>query len=299
VRNALFYGDPLSPVLEHLRQGADPVLTTFSWYLRNFAGGHSLAHILRLPWDIVVPGGPGRLTTVLGAGALAALVIPIRRQQNWDVVAAALAVAAVAVTIGQLQARFFFESYLWFGLVGVLAPGTLRKRLLLVLVSLQMLVVMPVALYGAVRLFPAALVASQREQAMTSLAADRALAQWLDTVLPQDAVVATDRHSSLYMPRPALHGDILRAMEMSPLTPAAKRARIRAMLARAAANTLVVTAPAESSPFAGLVASLGAPTHVSPEFADAVRNPWRQGPSYRVLVYDLRSRPPLFGLVRD
>jgi hypothetical protein len=290
VRNVLYYGDPLSPLFERLRTDADPIVTTFSWYLRNFSGSHSFGNLVRVPWQIVVPTGPGHLTTVLGAGALAALAVPIRRYRNWDVLAAAAVVALVAAAIGQLQARFFFEPYLWSGLAAVLAAWSLRKQVLLVLICLQMLVTVPAAFYGTARLLPAALTSGHREQALTSLAADYALARWLDGVLPEDAMVATDRRSSLYMPRPALHADIVRTMRMAQVTESAKRGRILAMLAESGATTLIVTAPAESSPFGWLVADLGPPAHVSPEFRATVRNPWREGPHYRVLVYDLRGR---------
>jgi hypothetical protein len=288
VRNVLFYGDPLSPVFEGLRQNADPVITTFSSYLRDFGGDHSPANLLRLPWSLVVATRPWQLTSVLGAGALAVFAAIGGKKGDRDILAAAGAVTLATLVFGQLQARFFFESYLWCALAAVLASWTLRKHVLMVVLSLQMIETTAVAVYSLVAFLPAALTTGQREQLMTRTAPDYALSTWLDATLPQDAVVASDRVASLLMPRLTIPVDLAQMVAMAPLPEAAKQRRLRAALSIGGANTLLVTIPAYSSPYESLATELGAPTHVSPDFADAARNPWKQGPPYRVMIYSLR-----------
>jgi hypothetical protein len=173
----------------------------------------------------------------------------------------------------------------------VLSSRSLRKRWLFAALALQMLATTTAAVFGAIHLFPAALSAAHRQDALMRFGADYALSRWLDGVLPNDAVVATDRGPSLFMPRPTIHGDVAQMIDLAPLTAEARRARLQAVLARGGADTLVVTAPPESSPYWPVVATLGTPASVSPDFTDAVRNPWKQAPAYKVLVYDLRAAP--------
>ena len=290
LRNLLFYGDPLSPLFERLRPDPDPVVTTFAWYLRNFGASHSLMTIVRAPWDLVMITGPGQLTNALGAGALAVIVALNRTDRNRDVLAASAFISLVATAVGQLQARFFLEPYLWFGVTATLASHSLRKEWLLRILQVQLIVTSAVAVYSGFTFLPSLLTAAQRDSALTRLAPDYALAKWLDATLPPDAIVASDRRSILFMPRRALSSDLPQLTELAPLSPEAKRARILNRLAGGGANTLLITSPPKTSPYASLIASLGAPVHVSPVYPDAARNPWRQGNPYKVLIYDLIPR---------
>jgi hypothetical protein len=83
--------------------------------------------------------------------------------------------------------------------------------------------------------------------------------------------------------------DLMQIANLSPLSQTAARARIKGALMDHGVTTLLVTSPSESSPYDWLVAELTAPTHVSPSFSDAARNPWKRGPPYSVLIYDLRK----------
>jgi uncharacterized protein DUF1420 len=293
VRNFQFYGDPLSPVLEAFRPGADPVIRTFSWYLRNFAGYHTLGVLLRAPWKLVVFSGREQLTTVLGAGSLAVVAAVSHRGETRPILMAATFVTLVAMTIGQLQARFFFESYLWYGLAAVLASSSLRKRLLFQILPVQMCLTTAIAIYSAASLFPAALSGQQRERVMTRMAPDYALSKWLDKTLPADAVVASDRRSILFMPRPTLSGDLALMTTQSHLSDIAAVQRMRAALVNGGANVLLVTSPPGASPYGWLTPELGAPTNISVAIPDVARNPWNTGPPYTVLIYDLRKRTPV------
>jgi hypothetical protein len=289
-RNWLYYGDPLSPLLEGARHAADPVVHAFAWYLRNFAGGRTLGHLARLPVELVVARSPGELTSVLGVGALAGVVSVTRRRENWPVIASATVATLAVVLFSQLAARFFLEPYLWFGLAAVLAPWTRAKAWLFVLVAAQMALTSAVAAYSVVQLVPAVLTAKAREETLNRFAPDYTLARWLDRVLPAEARIAVDRRSALFLTRPTpLHGDFAQMLAFARLPDTDKHARLQAALAKSGATVLVMTAPVASSPFAPLAPNLGPPVLVSPAFPDAVRNPWREAPAAQVLVFDLRQ----------
>ena len=285
VRNFFFYGDPLSPVFEGFHSRVDPVVTTFSWYLRNFSGNHSLGHLVRLPFEMVVPTGPAQLTSVFGLGALAILLIPTFRRENWDVAAAAIALIVVTMAGGQLNARFLIDSYFWMGLAATAARPGRGKRLLFAGLALQLAIVVLIAGYGAVRLVPGALTSRQRHAVLGQYAADYALSEWLNRVLAEDAVVATDRRSSLFLERPQLHSDFAQMVDLSSMPEASKRMRILDSWKSHGVNTLVVSGPIASSVYAAVARDLGEPAMTSPVFQDAVRNPWKQGLDYTVAVF--------------
>ena len=288
VRNYLYYGDPLSPILERVVGGADPVVITFSWYLRTFSGLHTLSGLIHLPWNLVVPHGPGTLTTVLGAGAFAVAVTSFKNRDAWPVLIAAAAVASVTAAVGQLSGRFFLEPYWWAGIVAVTAPWGVRKRVLSVLLAAQLMIAAALAVYGAGVLFPGALTTAARERVLTRFAADYSLARWVDEVLPPDAVVAIDRHSMLFLRRRALPADFCEMIASSPLAESGKRQRLLELIEKGGAQFLLVTMSPRGSCYRKFTAVLGAPVFVSPPFPDPARNPWRAGPEAAVAVYDVR-----------
>lgn len=292
LRNVLFYGDPLSPLLERFRHDADPIVLAFAWYLRSFAGGHSLSELVTLPWRLIVPGGPGDLTSVLGVGGLAALTLSRRRVANADVVLATSAVVITTAVLGQLSARFFFDAYLWTGLVAATTPWTRRTTLLSWALSAQLLIAAPMAGYAAIRLLPGALTTGARHATLASLAPDYELAQWLDSALPAASIVATDRRAMLFMPRRTIPSDFALMAELAPLSDAARRQRILSLLRDAGATVLVATLPLDNSSYSSLAAELGAPTLRSPPFPEPTRNPWNRGAPYQVGVYELRGVNP-------
>ena len=288
-RNFMYYGDPLSPILERVVGGADPVVTTFSWYLRTFSGSHTLSQLIHLPWRLVVPDGFGTLPTVLGAGAIAVAVTSFKNRDAWPVLIAAAAVACVTAAVGQLSSRFFLEPYWWAGTVAIAAPWGMRKRALSVLLSAQLMIAAALAVYGASVLFPGALTTAGRERVLTHFAADYPLARWVDEVLPPGAIVATDRRSMLFVRRHTLPADFCEMTSLSPLDDSGKRRRLLELIEKGAAQFVIVTTSPRRSCYREFAATLGPPVFVSPPFPDPARNPWRVGPETTVAVYDVKS----------
>jgi hypothetical protein len=69
LQKLLFYGDPISPMLEGFEQHGDGALMRFAQYLREYS-----MSTLPFPAGIIVPDSPGRLSSVLGLGVLACVV---------------------------------------------------------------------------------------------------------------------------------------------------------------------------------------------------------------------------------
>jgi hypothetical protein len=151
LRNLAFYGDPLSPLLERWRSGADPIVKTFAWYLHNFAGERTWDNLLKLPWNLVATRDPGKITTVLGIGTFAFFMAAFKRTLEARIMLVAAAAAALLILIfSQLTARFFLEPYLWVAAAAVASPWRKAKNYFLGALVVQALVMAGIATYSAV-----------------------------------------------------------------------------------------------------------------------------------------------------
>lgn len=292
-RSYSFYGDPFSPVLEEFRSAPDPAVTGFSSYLRNFSGAHSWHNLIRLPLKLMIPTGMGRFSMVLGFGALAWLVALDRDRFRRLVLLSATVVVFISVCFGQLSARFFVDPYLWCALAAVSSAWTIRKRILTLLLACQITASFAVALFAAGTLFPGVLNTGLRDTVLRKHAADYAAAEYLDKLLPDDAVVASDRRAFLYSKRRTVPNDFALFTLRSNLSKAEKQLRITSYLRSMRVNTLVITEPASESPYAWLIKDQNEKIDVSEIFQDAVRNPWRKGQTYQLSIYNVRGHPLL------
>jgi hypothetical protein len=202
LRNLAFYGDPMSPLLERFRAHPNPELTFYASYLKTMAGELTLRNLLRLPFDVTITTSPANYTNMLGIGVLA--FVPALRASGSTrlLLWAALGAAVVSVLLGQLVARFFLEPFLWAGAAAVASGWTVSKRLLLRALTLQGALTAIVVLIGAASLFPGALTPGIRHAVLTRSAAGFTEAEWLDQVLPPDAVYLGVQHFYLFSPRP-------------------------------------------------------------------------------------------------
>jgi Protein of unknown function (DUF1420) len=242
LRNLAFYGDPLSPLLERFRAHPNPELAFYADYLRTMAGERTLTTLLRFPLDLMVTIKPGDFSLVLGIGVLAfipALRAPGRpRLLLW----AALGATVVGVVLGQLSSRFFLEPFLWAGAVVVAAGWTGTKRLLLRVLTLQGAATAIFALLGAASLFPGALTPGLRHAVLTRSAAGFTEGEWLDQVLPPDAVFLGIEHFYLFNPRPFVVCDPATSAKDNPER---ADANIRELIVKSGVTHLVVDDPNE------------------------------------------------------
>jgi Protein of unknown function (DUF1420) len=207
-RNFVFYGDPLSPLLERWRPDGDPAVIAYAQeYLRDYGGPVTLSKLARLPWELVVTPRSGLVHEALGLGVFGFLLALRARGPRRQLLLAALAAFASVVALGQPTPRFFLEPYLWCAAAVASVPWRPLKSLFFVMLTAQAVLVAGVAVYLGVILFPGALTQTQRERIMTLMAPGYAEAKWLDVTLPSDAVVLAEFRSRALLPRPFVIGD--------------------------------------------------------------------------------------------
>jgi len=206
-RNFVFYGDPISPLLERWRPGGDPVLIVFAQHLRAEGGPVTLRRIARLPWDLAVSLNPRYLYEVLGIGVFGFLLALRERGPTRPLLLAALAAFVLIVASSPLKPRYFLEPYLWCAAAAVAVPSCLFKSLFFKALTVQAVLVAGGAVYLGVVLFPGALTQTGRERVMTLMAPGYAEAKWLDATLPPDAVVLEEFRYRALLPRPFIVGE--------------------------------------------------------------------------------------------
>ncbi len=238
LRNVYFYGDPVSPLLERFFVEAEDHVVRFSDYLRNIGGGVSLARLMALPLEWIF--SPNLLvgSNVLGIGMLAFLTITRADRPSKALLGCAAMMLVLVLLLCQLSARFAFESYLAIAGAAVASAWNPRKRVFQYALVAQGAVVATMAVYTAVVLFPGALSDSERHRVMGKTALHYDATRWLDSVLPQRAMLLSPLRVNALLPRPFRSYD-----ERVFLSPDDHRERLR-RLSRAA-ETLVWVEDAE------------------------------------------------------
>jgi hypothetical protein len=283
LRSYVFFGDPISPFLERFRHPADPAVVDFAFYLRTASGEPTADNLLMLPLRILGTLHPGGFTTVLGVGALA--FIPALRVKGplRLLLAAALASTIASVCLGQLAARFFLEPYLWAGAALVAAGRSWTKDLLRGALVLQSGVAAVVALVGAGTLFPGALTAARRSGVMERSAAGYAQGEWLDKVLPADAVLIEQGRYHAFSPRPFA----VATPTSIGSGPDADKA-LAMLVGDFGANSIVVLHSNVDDAFSRLSRRCGEPLAPPRVFTGGTRNPFN-AQTYEVQAFRLRG----------
>ena len=107
----------------------------------------------RYPWSIFVPTAPGEMTTVLGVGLVALVLLrPGRDVHVWLVIGAAvLAILIPAAILAQSTARFLLEPLFWCLLAVAMRPAALVgwfDRGVRAVVSVQGMATIAMAAFG-------------------------------------------------------------------------------------------------------------------------------------------------------
>jgi hypothetical protein len=270
LRNLAFYGDPLSPLLERFRAHPNPELTAFALYLKTMAGEPTIRNLARLSFDLVVTVHPAAFTTVLGIGALAFIAALPAQPRTRLLLWAAFGAGTLGVVLGQLAPRFFLEPFLWAGAAAVAASWTLRKRLLLGGLALQGVLTMITALVGAITLFPGALTPGLRHAVLSSAAAGFTEDEWLNQVLPPDAVFLANSRFHLFNSRPFAVCDTV----TSTAGPRADENMMRLLVERNVTH-LVIDTPLNDA-FTRLAARCGQRIAGPQQLKLATRNPFNR-----------------------
>jgi hypothetical protein len=214
-RNLVFYGDPLSPLLERWKPGGDPAVIAFAQYLREWSESCGYLQVCggmswqTLPREFVISLQPSVFQGVLGIGMFVFCLF-VRRGGDGPqrlLALTALAASLLNLALGQLMPRFFLEPYLWCAAGAVSVPARPLKTLFVRALTAQGVLVAAVAVYLGAPLFGGALTPAWRDRVMTIMTAGYAEAKWLDAVLPRDAVVLENFRYHALMPRRFVVGD--------------------------------------------------------------------------------------------
>ena len=281
VQKLLFYGDPISPMLEQFRQEPDQGVVRFASFLRYYGVSG-----FPFPISIILPDSAGAVSSVLGLGSLALIVVLLNARSSWLFVGSAAGALAILFLAGARSAGYFLEAYVWFSFAAAYAAWGRCKELLSRLVLAQGALTLLLAAYGAATIFPGALTAGLRDSVMERSAHQYTVMVWLDRVLPADRVMLSTLRSHALMPRAFVAKDILTWTDWeSP----AETQKAGGLLKEKKINTLVME-PFVAEKFADKLCMDIRGRMAGPErFRTATRNPWNRGAEFDLAVFDART----------
>lgn len=292
-RNFVFYGDPLSPLLERWRPDADPVIIAFAQQaLRDYGGGPvTLGRVARLPWDLAFTLTPGQFQHVLGLGAFGFVFSLRERGVARLMLVSALSVFALVVLFGQVTPRFFLDCYLWCAAATAAAPWHHLKSFFFHALTAQAAVTAAVAVYLGIVICPGALTQSGRDRVMTKMALGYAEAKWLDARLPANAVMVSTTRSYALLPRPFAFPDPFLPWSPSTSEPVSAasnwREKLTDLVKEKKVTVLVTEYPIKYAAFSWLATNYGTPFAGPTEFRFAARSPFNRGNLISSLVTKL------------
>ena len=305
-RNLVFYGDPLSPLLERWKPDGDPAVIAFAQYLRQCGWEVSWQTLLFLPWHLMVSLKPSTFQDVLGIGVLFFFLFVHRRGNDTQrlVALAALVVFLFDLAFAQLTPRFFLEPYLWCAAVAAPVPSSRLKTFFVRALTVQGVLVAAVAVYLGVLLFGGALTPAWRDRTMTVMTPGYAEAKWLDAVLPRDAVVLENFRYRALMPRRFVAAD--RYLPASagggwsrPVMPIGDRylwgngptleQALVAFIREQRVTVLVTQYPITESLYQGLASRYGMPFAGPEQFRMAARSVFNRKKATGLIVFGLNE----------
>jgi len=285
-RNLVFYGDPLSPMLERWKTGGDPAIIAFAEFLRNCGWEPSWQTFLLLPWKLAVSLEPSTFQDVLGIGVFVFLLLVCRADGLQRLVAlAALTVFIFNLALGRLTPRFFLEPYLWCAAVAVPVASSRLKSFFVWALTAQGIPIAAVAVSLGALLFGGALTPSWRDHVMTLMAVSYAEAKWLDSILPRDAVVLENFRYRALMPRRFVVGERYLMGEVP------NREQALAEFIRKQRVTVLVTQyPFKEPLYQSLASRYGVPLAGPAKFPTAARSVFnRRGQFSELIVIDING----------
>ena len=203
------YGGGLVTALLTPFPGAWPGTEAFEAMLRSYRDTQ-----VPFPLSLVIPAGPGTITTTLGLGlvipAIALMTSPARDRALVTLVGAAAAVTVTGIILGQRNARFLLEPYLWLLIASIIIRVPLRERLTFWIsgaVSVQATLTLVMIGIGIVTLTTGAITTELREKTMARHAYGYATMKWADAQLPPDARLIVEPRSIALAPRFSIAND--------------------------------------------------------------------------------------------
>lgn len=187
--------------------GGWPGTEAFETMLRNYSGVDT-----PFPLSLVLPTSLGTLTTVIGFGVFLPLLLKPREDQKVFLgLVATIVVTIFLVLLSPPNSRSYLEVYFWSLMVlSFQAPPALfilHRRFFHIPLILQSAAVLGMCCFGIVNFLPGMVSEQGRNRVMTSMANGYSLVQWLDDVLPAEAVILSAHRSVGLWPRKSVSLD--------------------------------------------------------------------------------------------
>ncbi|HUJ89917.1 MAG TPA: DUF1420 family protein, partial [Syntrophorhabdales bacterium] len=288
----LFYGDPISPMLEGFRHHGDAALIRFAQFIRYYA-----MSTLPFPLGIIVPYSPGSISSVLGLGVLACIVALFHVRYSPILIIAAFATVMINYLAGARSAGYYLEPYTWLCIAAASIPWNTCKKIVYRLLMAQVAAMLLFVGFGAAKLFPGSLTAELRDHVMRENAHQYAVMRWLDDVLPRDAVVLSTLRSHALMPRPFVAKDIVTWTDWTSPAEAEKATSI----VKAQKFDTVVAEPLEAKELTDNIGVRCTAIPVAPkQFLTVTRNPWNRAIELNLAVYGtcFAEEPGMASMIR-
>ena len=163
---------------------------------------------LFFPLSILIPTHVGGFSSVLGIGCLLFLGIRPRNDYGlWIGLVMAAAIVGANLFLAPPAARMYMEPYFWLLFVLSVQGHQLSNRMVMYarwpLLGQSGLAIVAFW-FGAISVFPGALTQSWRSTVMERSANGYKIMQWVDDVLPDDAVMLNGHRSMALAPRKAV-----------------------------------------------------------------------------------------------
>lgn len=293
VRNMSFYGDPVSPFLEHLHAAPDPAVVGFAEWLSHLGSGRSPRDLALLPLRFIGSRSLAGLPMAMGLGLLAIVFVRFRKVtvgalDSRFLIASTGAVSLVILVAGRLQPRDFMEVYLLAACAAVVA---LRASVLSDLWRFALLgqaaVTLGLVAYGAVRMAPTAILESSRQAYMQEAADEYTAARWLAQVVPGGAVQMAELRAAALFERPFVSFEYARFLATTDLPMAEKTTLLRRIVGCRGITHLALRSPVDVSVLEPLGDLPGTAVAGPQSFRWTARNPWSRGSAYDMVVREI------------
>jgi len=208
VRNYLYFGDPVSPLLSPFLSGSEPALLNFM-ELAKTGYSFSLSNVIKIPFTQgVIDTSPKMITTIMGFGGLAILMAVRSNHKKAILLMSAFFISfSVIILLGRPISRLMFDVYLLGCAALVISEFDHYKGIIIKLLSLQAIGVLLILFYSVYTFFPGVISDERRDQVLFDNAHGYSAAKMLDKLLPVNSVLLTDIRSKSLLPGTVILAD--------------------------------------------------------------------------------------------
>ena len=176
-------------------------MKNFNGYLTNVGSHKSF-------FNIIFPISIGEISNSLGMGVFLFCYLILRKIKILSTILISLFVL-LSLSFGQINARFFYEPFIWIVLVIAFYENYKENLFYKYLLRLQFFIFAIISVYAAFALFSGAISKSLRDNMMSSYASGYSLFRWANKELPKDSAILSYHRSIFLSENKALSVDLL------------------------------------------------------------------------------------------